>query len=128
MSTVAVITFMSGPRDGETVMVVASGAPPRVLIGRAVLADGLSLPWDPDASRTHASLTQSDGGWWLEDANSRNGTFIGEFTGSVRVSAPVRLAQNQVIRVGLTRLRIESLGTAETVAEASATGGLRGTR
>jgi pSer/pThr/pTyr-binding forkhead associated (FHA) protein len=102
---------------------VASGVPPQILIGRAVPHEGLSLPWDPDASRTHASLMERDGAWWLEDANSRNGTFIGEFTGSVRVSAPVRLAQYQVFRVGLTRLRIESSESADAVAEASATGG-----
>lgn len=79
MSTAVVLAFMSGPRDGETVKLVASGIPPRILIGRGVPPEGLSLPGDPDASRTHASLTERDGAWWLEDAGSRNGTFIGEF-------------------------------------------------
>jgi hypothetical protein len=105
-----VLAFMSGPRDGETVTVTASGVPGRILIGRAVPPEGVSLPWDPDASRTHASLTARDGAWWLEDAGSRNGTFVGEFADAARVTAAVRLAPGQVFRCGLTRLRIEGAG------------------
>jgi hypothetical protein len=110
------------------VKLVGSGVPPRILIGRGVPPEGLSLPWDPDASRTHASLTERDGAWWLEDAGSRNGTFIGEFAGSTRLTAPVRLAPLRVFRVGLTRLRIEPSESVEAVAEASATAAHGGTR
>ncbi len=124
MSAVLELVFMSGPRDGEVVKLVATGALPRILIGRAVPTDGLSLAWDPDISRTHASLTQRDGAWWLEDAGSRNGTFVGEFAGSTRLVAPVRLAPGQIFRVGLTRLRIDPPGSALAEAETSAASAL----
>ncbi len=120
MSAVAVLTFMSGPRDGETVKLTTAAVPPRFVIGRAVQREGLSLAWDPDASRTHAWITQRDGAWWLEDAGSRNGTFIGEFAGSSRIAASVRLYPGQILRVGMTRLRFEAIEDAVTEAAAGA--------
>jgi hypothetical protein len=111
---------MSGPRDGETVSIAAPGDGRTISIGRGVPAGGLALPWDWDASRTHARLVQRDGAWWLEDAGSRNGTFVGEFAQATRIAAPVRLAPGQLFRCGLTRLRIAPDKAIAAPAEAAA--------
>jgi hypothetical protein len=111
---------MSGPRDGETVNLEAKGTPAAIEIGRSVAVGGLALPWDPDTSRTHARLVLRENAWWLEDAGSRNGTFLGEFSAATKPTGPVRLAPGQVFRCGLTRLQIEAEALAKAPAEAVA--------
>lgn len=98
---------MSGPRDGEVVTLVAAGEPRSVTFGRLATC-GVSLPDDPDVSRQHARVTWRDGAWWLEDAGSSNGTFLGEFAAAVRVTAPTRVSVGEIFRVGRTRFRVES--------------------
>lgn len=102
----ATITFLSGPRDGESASLPARGARLEFVIGRAA-GCALVLPDDPDVSRRHARLTWREGGWLLEDLGSRNGTFAGEFAASRRIGAPTRLDPGAVFRVGNTRLRLE---------------------
>ena len=51
-------------------------------------------------SRRHARVIVSDDGVWLEDFNSKNGTRRGE----VRVTAPVKLADGDIVHVGSLRL------------------------
>ena len=55
----------------------------------------------------------------LDDLNSSNGTFIGEFQAASRLSAPAAIREGQIFRVGLTRLRLGS-PTDERVATATA--------
>lgn len=102
----ATLTFLSGPRDGDSVTLPADGAPGPAVIGRAtdcaiVLAD------DRDVSRRHARLSWGSEGWLLEDLGSRNGTFVGEFADSRRIDAPVLIEPGTVFRLGNTRLRLE---------------------
>jgi pSer/pThr/pTyr-binding forkhead associated (FHA) protein len=113
-----VLTFMSGPRDGEVVTLPAQGDPAAVTFGRLATC-GVSLPDDPDASRQHARLSWRDGGWWIEDAGSSNGTFLGEFAGASRVTAPTRLSAGDIFRVGRTRFRLETLEQAQAARSAS---------
>ena len=103
----ATLTFLSGPRDGDSVTLAAGGARGPAVLGRApdcaiVLAD------DPDVSRRHARLLWQPAGWLLEDLGSRNGTFVGEFADSRRLDAPLLLPAGAVFRVGNTRLRLEA--------------------
>ena len=107
MTPPLVLTFMSGPRDGEVVTLVAQGEPAAVSFGR-LASCGVSLPDDPDVSRQHARLTWRDGGWWINDAGSSNGTFLGEFARATRVATPTRLSSGDIFRVGQTRFRLES--------------------
>ncbi len=103
---VLILTYMSGPEDGRTDVISVAGNNAEATIGR--LADcTISIPVDPDASRKHARLFSRDGGWWLEDLGSANGTFIGEFAQSRKIAAAVRLVPGQIFRVGLTRFRLE---------------------
>ena len=121
MSPSVSLKFMSGPRDGEIVSLEGKGVPPVVEVGRSVPDGGLALPWDPDVSRTHARLVLRQEGWWLEDAGSRNGTFLGEFAAAKKLTAPVCVAPGQVFRCGLTRLRIEPKAVPTVSALAAAT-------
>lgn len=107
MTPSLVLTFMSGPRDGEVVTLVPQGDPPAVTFGRLATC-GVSLPDDPDVSRQHARLTWREGAWWIEDAGSSNGTFLGEFAAAIRVTVASRISAGEIFRVGRTRFRLES--------------------
>jgi pSer/pThr/pTyr-binding forkhead associated (FHA) protein len=99
-------TYLSGPDDGRSEIIDVSASGMAVTIGRHA-GCGISIPGDPDASRQHARLEFRDGRWWLEDLGSANGTFVGEFARSCRISEAVHLLPGQIFRVGLTRLRLE---------------------
>ena len=66
----------------------------RIAIGRAsqshvVVADHL-------CSRFHAELYWDQDGWWIQDQNSRNGTFVN----GLKIEQPVRLRPGDQIQVG----------------------------
>jgi hypothetical protein len=69
-------------------------------IGRAtentVRLDDLSV------SRRHARISYRQGGYWLSDLKSASGTWVDE----KKLSAPRRLAPDQIIRIGILRLRV----------------------
>ncbi len=66
------------------------------------LANTVVVP-DAFASAQHARLTLRDGQWWLEDLDSRNGTFINNH----RIVRPTPVRAGDVIRVGRVGLRLE---------------------
>ncbi len=118
MARTLMLTFMSGSRDGEVVQLETAGSPPAVSIGRDAPSE-LVISDDPDLSRRHARIFWNGSSWMLEDLNSSNGTFIGEFQAASRLSAPAAIGEGQIFRVGLTRLRLGS-PTDERVATATA--------
>jgi len=69
-------------------------------IGRApentVRLDDLSV------SRRHARISYRQGGYWLSDLKSASGTWVDE----KKLSAPRRLTADQIIRIGILRLRV----------------------
>ncbi|MDP1716588.1 MAG: FHA domain-containing protein [Burkholderiales bacterium] len=72
----------------------------------------------------HARIFWSGSSWMLEDLNSSNGTFIGEYQTSRKLSGPAAIKAGDIFRVGLTRLRMgsvknERLATAAAVATAT---------
>ena len=97
------------PRPGPRTLVVTDGslrgttltlgqAP--VLIGRAPES---TLVLDDDfASARHARIYPQDGGWFVEDLGSTNGTFVG----STRIDDPIRLDAGVPVRVGRTVLEL----------------------
>jgi FHA domain len=71
-----------------------------VLIGRAPES---TLVLDDDfASARHARIFPQDGGWFVEDLGSTNGTFVG----STRLEHPTRLEAGVPVRVGRTVLEL----------------------
>ena len=118
MARTLTLTFMSGSRDGEVVQLEPAGSPPSVSIGRAAPSE-LVISDDPDLSRRHARIFWNGSSWMLEDLDSSNGTFIGEFQAARRLSGPVAIKDSDIFRVGLTRLRLGS-SRDERVATAAA--------
>lgn len=89
------IEVVGGPMDGVT----AHRADNSVTIGRSASCD-LPLPLDPMVSTHHARIVREDGSFWLEDLDSRNGTFLGE----QQVQGRVPLAPGALFVLGSTCL------------------------
>ena len=123
MALTLTLTFMSGSRDGEVVLLETAGSPPSISIGRVAPCE-LAISDDPDLSRRHARIFWNGSSWMLEDLDSSNGTFIGEFQTARRLSGPAAIKDGDIFRVGLTRLRLgsskdERLATAAAAANAT---------
>ncbi|MEI7536370.1 MAG: FHA domain-containing protein [Comamonadaceae bacterium] len=105
MAQTLTLTFMSGSRDGEVVQLDAAGSPPSITIGRVAPCE-LLITDDPDLSRRHTRVFWNGSSWMLEDLNSSNGTFIGEFQATRRLSGASAINEGEIFRAGLTRLRL----------------------
>ncbi len=102
------VSLMSGPQDGRTfTFAPPDGSAPLVLtIGRRESCN-VTLSYDTQVSRLHARLIYDarDTEYFLEDAGSRNGTFLG----STRVRERITLEPGTLFRIGRTWLRIDPL-------------------
>lgn len=114
------ITFMSGPHDGKTLSFEQPemGEERVLLIGRREGCD-VHLNFDSQASRIHARLgcasipvTASESvdnpfmlAFWLEDGNSRNGTFMEK--DKLPIRGRVSLRPGSLFRVGRTWMRLD---------------------
>jgi pSer/pThr/pTyr-binding forkhead associated (FHA) protein len=58
---------------------------------------------DEFASNVHAEITHDEAGWLYTDLGSTNGSWLDR----KRISEPIRLKQNMVIRINETKLRFE---------------------
>ena len=81
--------------DGLRAQVHAS----TLTIGRGRDND-LSVPLDPMTSTHHARISQEGAHYWLEDAGSRNGTYIGD----QKLTARTLIAPGAMFVVGQTCL------------------------
>ncbi len=87
-----ILTVLQGPDKGRKFELPAHEPQ---LIGRSSEA----LPISDDAvSRRHAELTPDDGGWFIRDLHSQNGTHVN----GVRIADRTRLRVGDQIRVGQT--------------------------
>lgn len=75
------------------------GRPSLVVIGRSSRAN-VRID-DQQASRRHAEIYWEGRRWWLRDADSRNGTYLG----TNRVTRPIPLAHGDTVRCGKTSIR-----------------------
>ena len=67
------LEIVGGPMDGVT----AHAAGDALVIGRSPRSD-LCLHLDPLVSAEHARIVRDGSGYWLEDLDSRNGTYVGD--------------------------------------------------
>jgi pSer/pThr/pTyr-binding forkhead associated (FHA) protein len=95
------IMIMSGPDDGTLLKLRSPKQGEAFIIGRREDCD-IMLPYDSQISRQHARLFKKDGKWYVQDLESRNGTFIGK--SKLESAAP--LEPGQMFRVGRTWLRL----------------------
>jgi pSer/pThr/pTyr-binding forkhead associated (FHA) protein len=87
------IEFLSGPRDGEVVVLEAGAAS----IGRDSAQD-LALPHDPAASARHARISREGDEIRVEDLGSEAGTFVN----NSKIEGSFLLGESDVVRVGQT--------------------------
>ncbi len=114
------ITFMSGPFDGKTLRFDQPDFNDELVlhVGRREGCD-IHMPFDNQVSRLHARLgckstlvTASDSvsepyvlTFWLEDLESRNGTFIERDKTPIR--GRISLRPGSLFRIGRTWLRLD---------------------
>ena len=114
------ITFMSGPLDGHTMRFdqPPTGGSSVLTIGRREHCD-IYLPFDNQVSRLHAKLgissvavTASESvaepsvlAFWLEDGESRNGTFVERDKQPLRGRSALR--PGSLFRIGRTWMRLD---------------------
>ena len=100
------VTLMSGPQDGKTLEWDRPEDDSEMVltIGRREGCD-ISLDYDTQVSRIHARLVYSplNQRFYLEDAGSRNGTFVG----SARLTERATLEPGTLFRVGRTWMRVD---------------------
>lgn len=70
----------------------------RTVVGRASSCD-VVVPTNK-LSREHCLLVRKDDGWWIEDLNSSNGTWIN----TERIGGPRKLKEKDVVKAGAARL------------------------
>jgi pSer/pThr/pTyr-binding forkhead associated (FHA) protein len=104
------ITMMSGPRDGEILVFQVNypshEAPMVLTIGRRDGSD-IRLNYDSQVSRLHAHLGFDGKNFWLEDMESRNGTFVKDQR--LDPGQRVEIEAGTLFRVGRTWLRLDPL-------------------
>ena len=114
------VTYMSGPLDGKKLNFRQPEAGEEIVlsIGRREVCD-IYMPFDNQVSRVHARLgcgvlptSDSDSGtnpavltFWLEDAESRNGTYLEK--DEEPLTARVSLRPGTLFRIGRTWLRLD---------------------
>jgi pSer/pThr/pTyr-binding forkhead associated (FHA) protein len=69
-------------------------------VGRAATCDVVLA--DTYVSNVHARIYDRDGGWWLEDLGSTNGTYVNR----TRVSTPTAVGPGDEIRMGKATLEL----------------------
>ena len=89
------LEVVGGPMDGVTLYVAKDA----LVIGRGPKGD-LSLRLDPLVSTTHARIVREGSSFWLEDLDSRNGTYVGE----QRVEGRVLIGPGTLFVLGSTCL------------------------
>jgi len=101
--TIITVTMMSGPNDGHVHVFhpEPTAAPHTITIGRRDTCD-IPLAYDTQVSRLHAHIIYDGIHFWLEDLDSRNGTFIGEDA----VKEKTKLDNNTLFKVGRTWMQL----------------------
>ncbi len=94
-SRIANLVIVAGEETGRSIVIDRETS-----VGRDVGVD-LILP-DPEISRRHAVFRRSGDVLEVEDLGSLNGTWVN----GARISAPVRLAPDDTVKLGTTHLRV----------------------
>jgi predicted component of type VI protein secretion system len=124
VSLLPTLTVIAGPHEGKTVPLPQQ----RVIIGRDP-SDDVALRRDASVSRHHARISRRAGLLWIEDLDSRNGTFVtldGGGERRLRSNQPALLLEGTEIRLGpRTRLGITQVQISQDQAVRELLGQLR---
>ena len=105
-TTYSFLTLLSGPRSGSNYLLDAQQTNS---LGRGLNCDIVLA--DPLCSRVHAEIIQQEDGWWLSDADSRNGSFVDD-----EQIDRVLLKSGCRVRVGSTEFRFHCSDQPPTLA------------
>ena len=97
------LVFLTGARAGEVVPVS------KTLIGGRSPECSLEVP-DPNASRQHARFMWDGAELTVADNGSSNGTYVND----QRLTAPIKVNHGDIVRLGETRLRVQSRNRHDT--------------
>jgi pSer/pThr/pTyr-binding forkhead associated (FHA) protein len=107
------LMIMSGVDDGKLITISSAnqdgqrnGDEWTITLGRRDDND-VCLRNDTYASRYHARLHWRDARWWLEDCDSRNGTYLEDRVDDARVIGTIPIETDQLFCLGHTWLRIQ---------------------
>ncbi len=89
------LTVVEGPLSGSSIEVADE-----IVMGRS--PDNTFVVGDDYASGRHARIFKRGSEWFVEDLDSRNGTFVG----GVRIDQPEQVALGTDIRIGRTTVRL----------------------
>lgn len=90
------LVVSAGPLSGTTLPLGEAS----IVVGRS---PACTLVLDDDyASGRHARFFPQDGGWWVEDLGSTNGTLVNDR----RITAPVPLKTGAHVRIGHTVIEL----------------------
>ncbi|MDO4909109.1 MAG: FHA domain-containing protein [Corynebacterium sp.] len=92
-----ILQIMDGPMMGSSMDISALE---EVTIGRS--PDCTFIVRDDYASSRHARLFKRGNDWFVEDLESRNGTYVGDY----RIDQPERVGTGTDIKIGSTTLRL----------------------
>jgi pSer/pThr/pTyr-binding forkhead associated (FHA) protein len=113
METSVDLMVMSGVEDGRMISLSSANGEGKQEDGAWVIRMGrredndIWLRYDSFASRYHARLHCRETGWWLEDCNSKNHTYIETDEDDAMVSGTIPLQVGQLFRIGRTWFRIQ---------------------
>jgi len=93
---IAKLIVASGKSAGRAIAIKRN----KLLIGRAEECD--VRPLSEDVSRRHCAVTVGPAEVWVEDLGSRNGTYVN----GARISERMRVADGDMIRVGVLELKV----------------------
>jgi pSer/pThr/pTyr-binding forkhead associated (FHA) protein len=96
------LMIMSGPDDGTILWLTEPKHGDAYILGRREDCDVILL-YDSQVSRQHTRLFMKDGRWYLQDLDSRNGTYIGK----QKIDSITPLEPGQMFRMGRTWLRLQ---------------------
>jgi pSer/pThr/pTyr-binding forkhead associated (FHA) protein len=108
-TTAIELMIMSGPDDGTLLSLSAPKQGDSYIVGRREDCD-VVLPYDSQVSRQHARVFMQDGNWYVQDLESRNGTYVGK----QKIDAIMGIEMGQMFRVGRTWIKLASDGSTAT--------------
>lgn len=91
------VELLCGPMDGSDYRCDKN----EIIVGRDPQQD-VAIPLDKQVSRNHARIYRHNDKWFVQDMNSKHGTFLN----GVKIESETAIDDSDIIKVGSTELRV----------------------